>query len=440
MDRRRASENRGHERSSRGPSSPEKGTGKPARTSPSIGAEAARPRTTSGRSAADAIELTAAAAVELGRGHPWIWRQSVAPRSLERIARGAAGEDVVLRAPDGALVGRGLIDPDSPIAVRVWTNDPARAIDEALVAERVKRALDLRAKLVGPDTNAYRLVHGEGDRTPGVVVDRYDDVAVLRLDGDGVRAKRDVIVAAISPLLRGLGISTLLQRGRADETVVLFGTLPEGPLRVTEHGVPFIADVVRGQKTGAFLDQRENRRRVGEMSAGKRVLNLFSYAGGFSLHAALRGAVKVTSVDIASAAHATAQQSFKVAGVDPRVHEFVTADAFAFLEGARKQGKAWDVVVSDPPSFAPNEKSKERALAAYRSLHRACAAVLAPGGTFCAASCSSHVDAKTFVTTLDDAALERSDLRIVAVHGAPADHPILAAFPEGQYLKFIEMA
>ncbi|HEX7667593.1 MAG TPA: class I SAM-dependent rRNA methyltransferase, partial [Polyangiaceae bacterium] len=425
MDRRRASQNRGHERTYRSAASPEKHGGTPdgsgPRTSPSIGTST--PART--RASGDGIELTAAAAVELGRGHPWVWRKSIAAHSLDRVTRAAAGDDVLLFAPDGNVVGRGLVDPDSPIAVRVWTTDAARAIDAALIDERVERAFDLRTRIVGDDTTAYRLLHGEGDRTPGIVVDRYADVAVLRLDGDAVRAKRDVIVAAIAPLLKARGVGTLLQRGRADETVVLFGALPSAPLRVTEHGVPFVADVVRGQKTGAFLDQRENRRRVGAMAKGKSVLNLFSYAGGFSLHAALGGATKVTSVDVAAAAHVTAQQSFKAADVDPRAHEFVTADAFAFLENAKKQGKSWNVVVCDPPSFAPNEKSKERALAAYRSLHRACAAVLANGGTFCAASCSSHVDAKTFVTTLDDAALGRSDLRIVAVHGAPADHPIL---------------
>jgi 23S rRNA (cytosine1962-C5)-methyltransferase len=165
-------------------------------------------------------------------------------------------------------------------------------------------------------------------------------------------------------------------------------------------------------------------------------LNLFSYAGGFSLHAALGGAVHVTSVDIAAAAHGTAQESFRRAGVDPSKHAFVAADAFTFLETARKSGHRWDLVISDPPSFAPNEKSVPRALAAYRNLHRACAAVLAPGGLFCASSCSSHVPAQAFVGTLDDGALARQDLRLLELFGSPADHPSLPCWAEGRYLKF----
>jgi 23S rRNA (cytosine1962-C5)-methyltransferase len=148
----------------------------------------------------------------------------------------------------------------------------------------------------------------------------------------------------------------------------------------------------------------------------------------------------VTSVDIAAAAHATAQASFKAAGVDPKGHEFVAADAFAFLAEAAKNRRTWDVVVSDPPSFAPSEKALARAISAYRALHRACADVLAPGGVFCAASCSSHVDADAFTATLDDASLGRSDLRLLSMHGPGADHPTLPAWPEGRYLKFAVMA
>ena len=214
----------------------------------------------------------------------------------------------------------------------------------------------------------------------------------------------------------------------------------EEALFLHEHGVPFEVDLAAGQKTGAFLDQRENRARVGALAAslqrdsGPRLLNLFSYAGGFSLHAALQGA-KTTSVDVAPLAHRTAQASFKAAGVPLTGHAFVAADVYAFLDDAKKKGLTWDVVISDPPSFAPNEKSVPRALAAYRALHGAAAAVLRPGGIFCAASCSSHVGLDAFLGTLDDSTLARADLRVVDVYGPPGDHPSLPAFPEGRYLK-----
>ena len=357
----------------------------------------------------------------------------------------------------------GIAEPASPIAVRVWATGEAE-LDGRLVEGRIARALTLRAALFasaasepeGKATSAYRLLHGEGDRTPGFVVDRYGPVAVLRLDGDGASGFAKVLVPVLWKHLEPAGIRTLVQRGvgggpqprsgaSAGETksVHLLGEPMPDTIEVTEHGVPFVVDLARGQKTGAFLDQRENRRRVGEIvqrRGAKRVLNLFSYAGGFSLRAALGGAEKVTSVDIAAGAHATAQASFRRAGVDPRAHEFVTADAFAFLAEAKRAEKTWDVVVSDPPSFAPSEKALARATQAYRALHRACAEVLAPGGVFCAASCSSHVDAVTFAATLDDAALGRGDLRLLSMHGPGEDHPTLPAWPEGRYLKFAVMA
>jgi 23S rRNA (cytosine1962-C5)-methyltransferase len=293
-------------------------------------------------------------------------------------------------------------------------------------------------------TTAYRIVNGEGDRMPGVVIDRYADVAVLRADGPAaevlVRRFAETIFGALSPMgVRGLSLRTQA-RGDAVRIDRLAGSPPPDTREVAEHGVPFVVDLARGQKTGAFLDQRENRRRVGALAAGKDVLNLFSYAGGFSLHAALGGARKVTSVDVAAGAHATAQTSFRAAGIDPTAHDFVTADAFAFLRRAHERRAAWDLIVSDPPSFAPNEKSLGRALASYRALHRACADVLGSGGVLCASSCSSHVDAPAFASTLDDAALGRSDLSLLELFGAPEDHPTLAGWPEGRYLKFAVLA
>jgi 23S rRNA (cytosine1962-C5)-methyltransferase len=279
---------------------------------------------------------------------------------------------------------------------------------------------------------------------PGWVVDRYGRVAVARADGEGAAARAGDLADSLWPALAALGVTSLVHRsgarGEAPRLDLLRGAEPPTSVEVTEHGVRFLVDLKHGQKTGAFLDQRENRRRVGELARGRRVLNLFSYAGGFSLHAALGGATRVTSVDVAAAAHATAQASFRAAGVDPSAHAFVTADVRAFLDGARARGDAWDLIVSDPPSFAPSEKAVPRALSAYRALHGACAQVLAPGGILCAASCSSHVDAEAFLGTLDDAALGGRELGLLEVRGAGPDHPTQPAFPEGRYLKFAVLA
>jgi 23S rRNA (cytosine1962-C5)-methyltransferase len=351
----------------------------------------------------------------------------------------SAGDEVRLVAPDGAPVGRGLADPDSPLAVRLWTHGDA-PIDDALLSARIVRALDLRAKLVPPDTDAYRLIHGEGDRMPGLVLDRYADTAILRCDSEAIASKVPELAAIVRPALDSLGIRSLARRtgvrGRQPSLEILWGHPLLGTTRVQEHGIPYVVDLAHGQKTGAFLDQRENRRRVGDLARGRRMLNLFAYTGGFSLHALIGGSGPVTNVDVAVEAHATAQESLRAAGVDPGRCRFVTADAKEFLESARRRNERWDIIVSDPPSFAPNEKAVSRALTAYRALHRACVDVLAPGGILCASSCSSHVDATMFLRTLDDAAVDRRALSVVGLFGAGPDHPTLAGFPEGQYLKF----
>lgn len=377
-----------------------------------------------------------ATAERLDRGHPWVWREAIA-RGLDGVG---AGEEVQVVAPDGAPVGRGFADPGSPIAVRIWTRK-REPVDVDLWRARVKRACKLRAWMFdGGGTNAFRVLHGEGDRVPGLVVDRYGPVAVARADGAAAQTKMVELADALWPELERWGVCSLVHRvgakGEPPRLELLRGAPPPDTVLVEEHAVAFVVDLARGQKTGAFLDQRDNRRRVGELARGRRVLNLFSYAGGFSLHAARAGAAHVTSVDVAAAAHATAQASFRAAGVDPSAHAFVTADVRAFLDSARGRGERWDLVISDPPSFAPSEKTLPRALAAYRTLHGACAAVLAPDAIFCAASCSSHVDAPVFLSTLDDGALGHRPLSLLELRGAGLDHPTLPAFPEGRYLKF----
>jgi 23S rRNA (cytosine1962-C5)-methyltransferase len=363
----------------------------------------------------------------VARGHPWIWRDAItrAPSGL------AAGQVVRLESPSGAFLAQALYDPGSPIAARVYLTTPEPALDDAWLADRVTEAVRRREAWFGEETTAYRLCNGEGDRVPGLVLDRYGHVAVARVDGAAMAARFAALAPRIWSALRGAGIRALA----LGHEHVLGDALPD-TIVVRENGMAMHVDLARGQKTGAFLDQRDNRARVRAIAGGRRVLNLFSYAGGFSVAAALGGATKVTSVDIVQGAHATAQRSMRENGLDPAVCEMVCADVFTFLGGEKR---TWDLVISDPPSFAPSEKARSRALGAYRRLHRGCAAVLAPGGILCAASCSSHIDAEAFVSTLDDAALGRADLSLTGLFGPPCDHPTLAAWPEGRYLKFAVM-
>ncbi len=382
---------------------------------------------------AHSVTISRGALDAVRRGHPWVYREQLG----KLVGSPKTGDEVAIL--DGSeVIARGLYDASSALALRVWTR--SAPISGPLFETRVKRALAKRDALFDDRTTAYRWIHGEGDRMPGVVVDRYASVAVLRLDGDAIMSRLDMIVAALWPAARSRGVRSLLlrktEKADTEKTTLLEGEEVTSDCVVREHGVSFIVDVLRGQKTGAFLDQRDNRQRVGALARGKSVLNLFSYAGGFSLHAALGGATRVTSVDVAANAHATAQASFRVAGVDPAKHAFVTSDAYVFLDSAKRRNERWDLIVSDPPSFAPSEKAVPRALAAYRKLHRACVDVLAEGGGFCASSCSSHIGAARFLQTLDDASLGRDDLSLSAMVGHPDDHPTLPAWPEGAYLKF----
>jgi 23S rRNA (cytosine1962-C5)-methyltransferase len=396
------------------------------------------------------MHLTETAAAAVRRGHPWVYRDGIAapkgragrrgPREAPPLATGAVVE---LSAEGAPLAARGLWDAGSPIAVRVFQLAEAGPLDARALAARLDRAFSLRDGWFGSrdDTTAYRLCNGEGDRFPALVIDRYGHVAVVRLDGALLEPWLDRLLPHLARVLGARGVRSIGLRGQGEAEGKKLAHLHGPPLPdrlvVRESGVAMEVDLARGQKTGAFLDQRDNRARVRALAAGRgRALNLFSYAGGFSIAAALGGAVRVTSVDSASAAHATAQRTFRENGVDPAAHEFVTADVFDFLEKARARGDRYDLVISDPPSFAPSERAKPRALSAYRRLHAAAARVLDRGGLLCAASCSSHITAEDFLSTLDDATLGQSDLRLQEMHGQPPDHPTLPAWPEGRYLKF----
>lgn len=396
------------------------------------------------KGAAADLRLLPQAALAIRRGHPWVWREAI-------VSGGGglkSGAIVNLHDRSGAFVGKGIWDASSPIAARVLTRNAGEAVDIHLFGRRFEQAIARRAAFIDmKTTNAYRLCNGEGDSLPGLVIDRYDDIAVMRLDGSLLDIFIEPLTERLQPILEACGIRSLARRKHRDENrkegklEPLFGPPPPKSLTVLENGIRMVVDLAYGQKTGAFLDQRENRAKIGELAKGRRVLNLFSYAGGFSTAAALGGALHVTSVDMAHAAHATAQASMRENGLDPRAHSFVTADAFAFLEAARERNERWDLIISDPPSFAPSERAVPRALGAYRKLHEGCASVLADGGIFCAASCSSHITAEAFLTTLDESSLGgRSGLSLVALHGPGADHPTLPAFPEGRYLKFAVLA
>ena len=374
-------------------------------------------------------------------GHPWIYRDALA--SPPRLPEGAL---VLVADADGRPLARGFWDATSPIAVRIVAAadeaDPAAAVERAVAG-----ALDRRLQAIERrQTDAFRWIHGEADGLPGVHVDLYATALGVRFDGGGARAFYRQLPAGLRAAARRVGISVqaiVERRPRGADgddgarTLTLEGTLSEGELEIRENGLLFGANLRRGQKGGLFLDQRENRARVRGMARDRRVLNLFGYTGAFSVYAAAGGARETTTVDVAAPAIAAARRNFARNHLPVEAARFAAEDAFAFLTRAAAAGQKYDLVVSDPPSFASSRRALETGLRAYQRLHRLCAAVTAPGGILCAASCSSHVGRAAFLATVRDGAREagrRAQVR--EVHGAGVDHPVVPQFPEGDYLKF----
>jgi 23S rRNA (cytosine1962-C5)-methyltransferase len=330
---------------------------------------------------------------------------------------------------DGRPLAHGYWDATGPIAVRVLDLQPPRDT-RALVRDRLRQALAKRlARLDRDKTNSFRWVHGEADGLPGIHVDLYDQVAVVRFDGAGARAFYRDLDRTLADCSAPLALAQVVDREQRG------GNL--GEIEVRENSIRFIVDLGRGQKGGLFLDQRDNRLAVAGRAAGKSVLNLYGYTGGFSLYAAAAGATRTDTVDIAQPALATARRNFQLNHLSLDQAGFHATDAIAFLDEAARRTKRWDIVISDPPSFAPSRRALPAARRAYAHLHRLAATVVAPGGLLCAASCSSHFPRDEFLPSVEQgAAAAGRSFRLESVTGAGFDHPALPAFPEGDYLKF----
>jgi 23S rRNA (cytosine1962-C5)-methyltransferase len=303
----------------------------------------------------------------------------------------------------------------------------------ARLAEALARRL---ARLDRRETNAFRWVHGEGDGLPGIHVDLYDDVVSVRYDGEGPRAFYRDLPALLAEAAAPLPLRAVIDRQTRGAGSEVPGQV-QGEVEVREHGIRFHVDLTHGQKGGLFLDQRENRAEVARRARGKTVLNLFGYTAGFSLHAAAAGAARTDTVDAAAPALAAARRNFLLNGLPLDAAGLHAMDAFAFLLAAGKRGERWDIVISDPPSFAPSRRALPAARAAYRRLHALAAAVVAPGGLFCPASCSSHLPRADFLASVTEG-VARAGRRfhLEELRGAGFDHPVLPTFPEGDYLKF----
>ncbi len=388
-----------------------------------------------------AVRITADALRQVRAGHPWIF-----DGAIESVSHtGAPGDLAVVFDAKRRFAAIGLWDPTSPIRVRVLHAGSARPIDADFWSERLDDAAGRRRALVADgDTTGYRCVHGENDGMPGLVVDRYGDTGVVKLYTAAWLPHLATIVPLVCDVFRVDRV--VLRHGRSvelpfdteDGAVALVGPRPTGPVPFDERGLRFEADVLTGQKTGHFLDQRENRALVGGLAAGADVLDVFCCTGGFSVHAAAGGAASVVSVDRSQPALDTARRNMAAnRGREPvRAcrHITVEGDAFDVLESLAADGRRFDVVVIDPPSFASRSSQVDRALAAYGRLTRLGIAVTAPGGMLVQSSCSSRVGEAAFFATVRSAAAETGhQLEEWARTGHAVDHPV--SFPEGRYLE-----
>ena len=388
------------------------------------------------------LELARGLARHIRAGHPWVFR-----RGLQQAPKIPPGSVVDL-TEGGRFVARGYYDPHSSIAVRVLTREERQRIDSAFFRARIAEAWRLRQELLDlSDTDSFRLVHGEGDGLPGVVVDLYAGFAVLKLYSAGLTPYRPIVVAALEGAVPGLrGVLGRDELGRDDaegddestgSARVLHGEKPPELIPIAERGARFLVDAWRGQKTGFFLDQRENRPLIRRLARGRDVLNCFSFTGGFSVNAALGGARSVFSVDQDQDAVALSRENFARNDLPPEKSDFLAADVFEVLASFRAEGRTFDLIILDPPAFAKSQKAVQSAIDGYASLNRQALGVLRPGGLLATASCSARVSPEAFLGALKEAAYKAGvDLQLVEERYQPPDHPIRLQFPEGRYLKF----
>jgi len=389
------------------------------------------------------LRVTKAAETALSSGHPWLFAESI----QEQNRPGEAGELAVIYDRQDRFLALGLFDPDSPIRLRVLQARKPQTIDDAWWASHLDAALEKRTGLFDEQTTGYRWINGESDGFPGLVLDRYGDSLVMKLYTGiwlpGLQGIVDLLTARLHPQRIVLRLSRNLEQFAKDKFgrksgEILRGEKLDGPVIFLETGLRFEADVVRGQKTGFFLDQRENRRTVETLAGGRNVLNAFSFSGAFSLYAARGGARSVTDLDLSAHALAGAKRNFFINVAQPNVarchHQSIQADAFEWL--GREPEQQFDLIVLDPPSLAKRESDRARAVHAYERLVSSAAKSLAPGGILIACSCSAHVTATEFFEAAGRAATRsRRTVKELSRSGHAPDHP--ASFKEAEYLKAI---
>jgi 23S rRNA (cytosine1962-C5)-methyltransferase len=372
------------------------------------------------------------------RKHPWIFSGAIAQVS----GHFAKGDTVAVRDASDEFLAWAAYNPDSKISARVWSWREDETVDAAFFQRKISAALAGRNDLsLRNDSSGLRLIHAESDGLPGLIVDQYGDVLVMQIGSAGAEYWRDTFADILQALCNPACIyersdsDSRELEGLAKRNGVLRGALPE-TVEVVEHGLRFKVDVAAGQKTGFYLDQRDNRALTGTLVKDKDVLNCFCYTGGFSLYALRGGAKSVLSIDSSQEALQLAQANTAANGLDTSNAEWLCADVFDALRKLRDQNRKFDLIVLDPPKFAPTAAFAEKAARAYKDINLLGFKLLRPGGLLFTYSCSGGISADLFQKIIAGAALDAGvDAQIVQHLHASADHPVLLSFPEGEYLK-----
>jgi 23S rRNA (cytosine1962-C5)-methyltransferase len=368
------------------------------------------------------------------RGHPWIYDDA-----LETRPSAPPGCWAALKDKNNKIVAYGLYNSSSQLAFRVCILDK-KDLHKDWVKARLINAKKQRGHIIDdPSTTAFRLVNGEGDGLPGLILDIYGDTAVMQVDGEAPANfwNQEGIAHWVAHNLNLQNVYLKPRRKEKSKGKALYGEIPEHEFVIQEKDAFYAVDVINGQKTGFFLDQRQNRLRIRNLAKNKTVLNVFGYTGGFSINAGLGGAAHVTTVDQSSGAIEASRRNWSLNNLNPSKHEGMVADAFNFFEQAHDNEKKWDITIVDPPSFASSKDTVKRAIDSYTRLFTAALELTQPGGLFCPASCSSHIPHTLFLEICTQAfSKTRCRGQVLGVHGQSEDHPYPLACPEMRYLKF----
>ena len=370
-------------------------------------------------------------------GHPWAWADDLV---LDRRTRAVPpGTLAILEDAERRPLGIGVATPEAKIGLRLLDRDPAAAIDAAWLEARIARALALRAQ-VYPEP-FYRLIHAEGDGLPGLIVDRFGAVLVIQPNAIWLEARLDLLADLLQ---QATGCGTLIKNGTAraraaeglpEEHAVLRGTAPEGPIAVPMNGAIYMADVIGGQKTGLYFDQRANHAFAASLARGACVLDVFAHVGGFALAALAAGAVSALAVDASAQALALAAQGARAMGVEAQLATRC-GDAFGAMEALAAEAATFDLVIADPPAFAPSKPALEKGLRAYERVAHLATPLVAPGGTLILCSCSHAADLDRFrAACLRGIGRAGRDPRLIHTGFAGPDHPVHPALSETGYLK-----